>query len=76
MKAALIIAHRPTREGRPISVQGDAIGHVHSDADLVKLLQQLGLIDPQQFLDDPEWIRWEGGHAHCYDLPRASHEFA
>ncbi|WSJ93219.1 hypothetical protein OG395_08440 [Streptomyces sp. NBC_01320] len=69
MTAALITVHTPSPTGgRIVSVhrtgREEVLGLAHSDRDLVAFLEGAGLSDPEEVLDDPRWVEWQGSPAH------------
>jgi hypothetical protein len=40
-----------------------------SDHDVVEFLEAAGVIDPENVLDDPQWVDWRGGQAHQWPAP-------
>ncbi|KAA0922312.1 hypothetical protein [Streptomyces apricus] len=65
--AAPIVVHRPAGgRGRRVSIRDRVAGLAHSDADVVEFLRRAGLPDAEALLDDPRWVRWQGGRPHDY----------
>ncbi|MET7311819.1 hypothetical protein ACWD7C_42450 [Streptomyces sp. NPDC005134] len=54
--------------GRRVSVRSGGeihiLGIAYSDLDVVEFLRRAGLNEGQQLLDDPVWVRWNGGRPH------------
>lgn len=70
--SAPIVVHRVSATGgRRVTVRrggrDEILGLAHSDRDLIVLLEQAGILDPEPLLDDPTWIEWRGGRAHQWD---------
>ena len=71
---APVAVHPPLGTGgRRVTVHGEILGLAHSDADVVEFLRQAGLSDAEgvpdveELLDDPAWVKWQGGRAHHYE---------
>ncbi|MFE7356582.1 hypothetical protein ACFU8Q_26265 [Streptomyces sp. NPDC057543] len=66
---APIVVHRPApgTGGRAVTINGGLAGLAHSDRDLIDFLRQAGVYDAEHLLDDPTWIEWRDGRAHCYE---------
>ncbi|MFF8644381.1 hypothetical protein [Streptomyces sp. NPDC015345] len=68
MASAPIVVHPPSRTGgRRVTARGHILGLAHSDRDVAEFLRRAGMPDAEQLLDDPAWVTWRGGHAHCYE---------
>ncbi|MGW7089061.1 hypothetical protein ACWGH2_36980 [Streptomyces sp. NPDC054871] len=52
---------------RRVTVRGQILGLVHSDADVIEFLRRAGLPDAEGLLDDPAWVTWPGGRAHQHE---------
>ncbi len=65
---APIVVHRMTgTRGRRVTIHGQVFGLAHSDTDLVEFLRRAGLPDDAwELLDDPRWVKWQGGRPHEY----------
>ncbi|MER5359969.1 hypothetical protein [Streptomyces sp. NPDC002785] len=63
-----IVVHRPAPAtgGRAVTINGDLVGLAHGDRDLIEFLRRAGVYDAEHVLDDPSWIEWRDGPAHCY----------
>ncbi|MGW0301168.1 hypothetical protein ACWDYK_31355 [Streptomyces anthocyanicus] len=69
---APIVVERPCWSGgRRVTCRRSGLervlGVAHSDHDLVVFLEAAGLQDPDEVLDDPQWVRWQGAPAHQWD---------
>lgn len=66
----LITVHKLVDDARRVTVQRGSIvadlGKVYSDADLLEALRRAGLENPQDVLDDPDLVRWEGQGPHIW----------
>ncbi|MEU2154506.1 hypothetical protein ABZ532_05705 [Streptomyces sp. NPDC019396] len=63
-----IVVHRPSPTGgRRVTVRGEILGLAHDDKDVIEFLRRAGLPDAWDLLDDPNWVEWQGGHAHEWD---------
>jgi hypothetical protein len=52
--------------GRRVTIRAQTAGLAHSDADVVEFLRRAGLPDADDVLDDPRWVKWQGGRPHEY----------
>ncbi|MER7967547.1 hypothetical protein ABTX35_00765 [Streptomyces sp. NPDC096080] len=57
---ALIVVHPPTPSGRPVTVEGRAMGHARDLVDVLWLVWEAGLDPDEVRLDDPDWVEWRG----------------
>jgi hypothetical protein len=67
--SAPIVVHRPSISGgRRVTVHSggrhEILGTAYSDHDLVVVLEDADVADPEAILDDPQWVEWRGGPAH------------
>lgn len=67
-----IVIHAPLPSGgRPVTVhingRDEQLGIAHSDQDLVTLLADAGLGNPERALDTRALVAWEGADAHSYE---------
>ncbi|MFF8848175.1 hypothetical protein ACF08N_36790 [Streptomyces sp. NPDC015127] len=72
--AALIVVSEPSgMGGRQVSVmrrgREECLGRAFSDHDVIVFLEAAGLSDPDEVLDDPRWVQWNGGRA--WSVPTA-----
>lgn len=68
MDQAPIVMHPPSRTGgRRVTARGQILGLAHSDHDVVEFLRRAGLGNAEPLLDDPAWVKWQGGRAHHYE---------
>ncbi|MER5745029.1 MULTISPECIES: hypothetical protein [unclassified Streptomyces] len=64
---APVVVHRLSGAGgRRVAIRGKVVGRAHNDSDLVEFLRRAGLDDAWELVDDPHWVEWSGGRAHCY----------
>ncbi|WP_406515100.1 hypothetical protein OH809_12835 [Streptomyces sp. NBC_00873] len=62
-----ITVHRAAGAGgRRVTIRAQTAGLAHSDADVVEFLRRAGLPDADDVLDDPRWVKWQGGRPHEY----------
>ncbi|WP_133889753.1 hypothetical protein [Streptomyces sp. BK208] len=71
MSSAPIVVHRPSvAGGRRVSVhhhgRDEVLGTAYSDHDLVVLLEGAGMTDPEDVLDQPQWVEWREAPAHDF----------
>ncbi|MFF3390072.1 hypothetical protein ACFYW1_03880 [Streptomyces sp. NPDC002669] len=66
-----IAVHGPTTsaDGRAVTINGSPVGIAHNDQDLIEFLRRAGLYEAENLLDDPAWVDWQEGPAHCYSAP-------
>ncbi|MFJ4710128.1 hypothetical protein ACIP6I_35585 [Streptomyces anulatus] len=69
MPSAPIVVHRPSVSGgRRVTVhdrgRDEILGTAYSDHDLVVFLEGAGVVEPEEILDDPQWVEWRDGPAH------------
>ncbi|MFJ5638132.1 hypothetical protein [Streptomyces sp. NPDC093223] len=69
MTSAPIVVHGPSHAGgRRVTAhthgRDEILGTAYSDHDLVVFLQAAGITDPEEVMDDPQWVEWRGGRAH------------
>ncbi|WP_392872762.1 hypothetical protein [Streptomyces sp. LN499] len=70
MNEAPIVIHRPAGTGgRRVTIHAQTAGLAHSDNDVIEFLRRAGLPDAGEVLDEPQWVQWQGGHPHDYDVP-------
>ncbi|MCT2546939.1 MULTISPECIES: hypothetical protein [Streptomyces] len=55
MKAPIVVHGLSRSGGRRVAIKGKVVGLARNDSDLV---------------DDPHWIEWRDGQAHCYEAAR------
>lgn len=68
LSTAPIVVHRAVGPGgRRVTIRTQIAGLARSDADLVEFLRRAGLPDAWDLLDDPRWVKWQGGRSHEYD---------
>ncbi|MFC9891929.1 hypothetical protein [Streptomyces pilosus] len=66
-----IVVHRPSLSGgRRVTVhrhgRDEILGTAYSDHDLVAFLERAGMADPDDLLDQPQWVEWRDGAAHDF----------
>lgn len=66
-----IVVHRPSLTGgRRVTVhrhgRDEILGTAYSDHDLVVFLERAGIADPDDLLDQPQWVEWRDGPAHDF----------
>ncbi|MFE7112587.1 hypothetical protein ACFU98_37185 [Streptomyces sp. NPDC057575] len=66
MKAPIVV-HGLSRSG---GRKGKVVGLARNDSDLVEFLRRAGIDDAWELVDDPHWIEWRDGQAHCYEAAR------
>lgn len=75
MATAPVIIHAPAASGgRLVTIHihdyPRRLGLAHSDHDVVVFLAAAGLPDPEQALDDPAVVEWQGAAPHEYVADR------
>ncbi|MFD6891123.1 hypothetical protein [Streptomyces sp. NPDC059957] len=69
MNTAPIVVHPVSLSGgRQVTMRRrgreDVLGVAYSDYDLVVFLEAAGVVSPDNVLDDPQLVQWNGAAAH------------
>ncbi|MEJ8640621.1 hypothetical protein WKI68_02540 [Streptomyces sp. MS1.HAVA.3] len=69
MDSAPIVVHQPSLSGgRRVTMRRqdreEVLGVAYSDHDLIVFLEAAGVVSPNNVLDDPQLVQWNGAGAH------------
>ncbi|WP_371097448.1 hypothetical protein [Streptomyces sanglieri] len=70
MRAPIVVHGLSRSGGRRVAIKGKVVGLARNNSDLVEFLRRAGIDDAWELVDDPHWIEWRDGQAHCYEAAR------
>ncbi len=67
---AFVVHRASPTGGRRVTVRrhgyDEILGTAYSDHDLVVFLEHVGIENPDELLDQPQWVEWRDGPAHDF----------